>query len=580
MHDLIIKNGTVIDGTGTPGVRADVAVSGEHVCALGTNLGPAQRTIDATDQLVMPGWVDVHTHYDGQATWDPYLTPSSWHGVTTAVFGNCGVGFAPMRPGTQDYLINLMEGVEDIPGSVLAEGMDFNWESFPDYLDVLESMPRALNVGAQVPHGALRFYVMGARGADHTQIPTANEINQMGRLLEEALNAGALGFTTSRTVKHKAADGSAAPSLSASDPELAGLAQAMRRAGSGVFECNSDLGPGEFAALRSFAEASGRPLSVLLLQIDANPGLWRETLDDIRAANAAGLSVNGQVGCRPIGILMGLETSVHPFLTHPAWRELADLSPAQRVAAVRDDPERRRRLVDERPHDTHTAWMRDALGKSYELGFPANYEPDPAQNIAARAAAGGQNPWSFVLDLMLKDEGRALLLYPFENYAHGNLDVVQDMLADEHTICGLGDAGAHVATICDASYPTFLLSHWGRDRSRGPGFPIEHLVNKQTYKTAQAYQLFDRGVLAPGFRADINIVDFDQLQVTQPELAYDLPAGGKRFIQRARGYSHTFVGGTEVACNGEHTGALPGRLVRGTQNSPGHSRGHSPKRTP
>ena len=568
MHDLIIRNGTIIDGTGTPGYVSDVAVDHGRITEIGSGLSFGHREIDASDLLVLPGWVDVHTHYDGQATWDPYLTPSSWHGVTTTVFGNCGVGFAPVRPGTEEYLINLMQGVEDIPGTVLSEGIDFCWESFPQYLDVLETMPRVMNIGAQVPHGALRFYVMGERGADHKEVPTSREIDQMGQLLEEGLRAGALGFTTSRTIKHKAADGRPTPSLSAEDPELAGMAQAMRRAGEGIFECNSDLGPGEFLALRSFAEISGRPLSVLLLQVDAYPDLWRETLTHIHAANRSGINVNGQVGCRPIGVLMGLETSIHPFSNHPSWQNLQALSPAERVTSIQQDEALKRSLVEIRPNDPHTVWMTDALSKSYELGNPPDYEPDPSYSIVSRATAEGRDAWDFALELLLKENGKALLLYPFENYSGGNLEVVREMLQDEHTICGLGDAGAHVATICDVSYPTFLLTHWGRDRKRGNGLPLEHLVSKQTLKTARAFGLYDRGILAPGYRADINMVDFATLSVTRPELVYDLPAGGRRFIQRAIGYEHTFVGGVEVLHQGEHTGALPGELIRGSQRSP------------
>ena len=568
MHELVIRNATVVDGTGTAPARLDLAVDGDRISALGHDVGKGRRQIDADGLALLPGWVDVHTHYDGQATWDPNMTPSSWHGVTTTVFGNCGVGFAPIRRGTEGYLISLMQGVEDIPGTVLSEGIDFRWESFPEYLDVLASTPRVMSVGAQVPHGALRFYVMGDRGADHAALPNPAEIERMGVLLEEGLRAGALGFTTSRTLKHRAADGRPTPSLSATDPELAGLAAAMARAGTGVFECNSDLGPGEFMALRSFAEIAKRPLSVLLLQVDAEPLLWKETLEDIRAANRAGSEVNGQVGCSPIGILMGVETSVHPFLTHPAWCELEALSPAERIAELKRDPSRRRRLVEERPDDTHTQWMQNSLSKWYDLGHPPNYEPDPSQSIAARADRSGESPWALALDTLLGDDGNAFLLFPFENYSSGNLEVVREMLLDEHTICGLGDAGAHVATICDASYPTFLISHWSRDRQRGERLPLEHLVAKQTGKTARAYGLLDRGILAPGYRADLNVIDLERLSVTQPELVYDLPAGGKRFIQRADGYVHTFVGGEEVMREGELTGALPGRLVRGAQPSP------------
>ena len=568
MHDLVIRNAMLVDGTGQPPADLDLAVDGDQIAQVGKGIGKGRREIDAGGRAVFPGWVDVHTHYDGQATWDPYMTPSSWHGVTTTVFGNCGVGFAPLRPGSEDYLISLMEGVEDIPGTVIAEGMDFRWESFPEYLDVLDSMPRVMNVGAQVPHGALRFYVMGERGADHAAQPSAEEIERMGKLLEEGLRAGALGFTTSRTVKHKAADGRPTPALSATDPERAGRAHAMGRAGSGVFECNSDLGPGEFLALRSFAEISRRPLSVLLLQVDAAPELWRETLQDIRNANEAGLDVNGQVGCRPIGILMGLETSVHPFATHPAWTELEHLPPAERVAELKGNAARRRRLIEERPTDSHTRWMGESCAKWYELGSPPNYEPDPNNNLAARAKRSGENVWALALDILLGEDGKAFLLFPFENYSGGSLEVVREMLLDEHTICGLGDAGAHVATICDARYPTFLVTHWSRDRQRGGRIPLEHLVAKQTSRTARAYGLLDRGVLAPGYRADLNIIDLERLSLTRPELVYDLPAGGRRFIQRATGYVHTFVGGQEVMHEGEHTGALPGRLVRGARPRP------------
>ncbi|MGH8679662.1 MAG: N-acyl-D-amino-acid deacylase family protein, partial [Burkholderiales bacterium] len=330
MHDLVIRGGTVVDGSGKPSRVADVAIDAELITAIGRGISRGHREIDAQGMLVTPGFVDIHTHYDGQATWDPYLTPSSWHGVTTVVFGNCGVGFAPLRPGAAAYLINLMEGVEDIPGSVLAEGVKFNWETFPEYLDALAATPKAVDVGAQVPHGVLRFYVMGERGADHAQVPSAAEIAQMSALLEESLKAGALGVTTSRTIKHRASDGRPTPSLSAHEPELLGLALALKRAERGVMEVNSDFGPGEFEVLRHAAEAAGRPLSVLLLQVNNAPDLWRETREQIHQARKAGLAVNGQVGCRPIGVMMGLETTTHPFSSHPAWIAMSHLSPAQR----------------------------------------------------------------------------------------------------------------------------------------------------------------------------------------------------------------------------------------------------------
>ncbi|MFN0025762.1 MAG: N-acyl-D-amino-acid deacylase family protein [Acidimicrobiales bacterium] len=567
MHDLVIRSGLVVDGTGGPPRTADVAVRDGCIVELGAqgSLGPARRDIHAHGQLVLPGWVDIHTHYDGQATWDPYLTPSSWHGVTTTVFGNCGVGFAPVRAGAKDFLINLMEGVEDIPGTVLAEGVQFNWQSFPEYLDALEAAPKVMDIAAQIPHGALRFFVMGDRGADHGEIPTPGEIDEMGRLVVEALDAGALGFTTSRTVKHRAKDGRPTPSLSAGHRELDGIARAMGAAGKGVIQANSDFGPGEFDILRRMAELSGRPLSVLLLQVDNDPGLWRQTLDQIHQAQADGLTVRGQVGVRPIGVMMGLDATVHFFAGHPAYRSVSRLPLAERARALRTDTELRRRLIEERPGDAFDQWMTRALERTFELGDPPDYEPTPDRAIAARARATGTSPWELALDLLCGEHGQALLLHPFENYCGGDLEVVRTMLSDPHTVCGLADGGAHVATICDASAPTFLLTHWARDRVRGPKLPIELLVRKQTRDSALAYGLGDRGVIAPGYRADLNVVDLAALQLGQPHIVRDLPAGGKRLVQRATGYRHTFVAGVEVAANGEATGALPGTLVRGAR---------------
>jgi N-acyl-D-aspartate/D-glutamate deacylase len=481
------------------------------------------------------------------------------------VFGNCGVGFAPVRPGAAPYLMNLMEGVEDIPEAVLAEGVSFEWESFPEYMDALAAMPRAIDVGAQVPHGALRFYVMGERGADHAAEPTEAEIAQMGTLLEAALCAGALGFTTSRTVKHRARDGRPTPSLSAHEPELAGLALAMKRAGRGVFEVNSDFGPGEFETLRDAAIIAERPLSCLLVQVNHAPGLWRETLDRIGAARRTGLPVNAQVGCRPIGVLMGLETSVHPFMTHPAWTSMADLSPARRYERLRHDEDLRRALVTRHPDDEKTREMAAALERAYPLpGDALDYEPHPSGSIAARAAKAGRDPFDVALELMMGEEGKGLVLHTFENYAAGDLEVVREMLSDEGTVIGVADGGAHVGLICDAGAPTFLLSHWGRDRTRGPRLPLEFLVRKHTRDTALAYGFRDRGVLAPGYRADLNVIDFEALRLRKPEVVYDLPAGGRRLVQQAEGYRHTFVAGTETLRDDEHTGALPGRLVRAT----------------
>jgi N-acyl-D-aspartate/D-glutamate deacylase len=540
----------------------DVAVDGEKITSVEPDVGRGRREIDARGLLVTPGFVDVHTHYDGQGTWDPYLTPSSWHGVTTVVFGNCGVGFAPVRRGSAPYLINLMEGVEDIPGSVLAEGVSFEWESFPDYMDALAAAPKVIDIGAQVPHGPLRFYVMGDRGADHAAVPTNTEIARMGELLEQALAAGALGFTTSRTIKHKAKDGRFTPSLSAHEPELFGLAAAMKRAGRGVIEVNSDFGPGEFEVLRGAAEVANRPLSVLLLQVNNAPELWRETRAQIHEARKAGLNVNGQVGCRPIGLTWGLETSTNPFSTHPAWVALSHLKPAERYDRLKRDPELRRALVEERPRDEHTAMIEAALPRTYVLDNAYDYEPHTSNSITARAKAERRSPWAVALEAMMAEEGKGLLSHTFENYTEGSLEVIREMLVDEATIMGLGDGGAHVCTVCDAGSPTFLLTHWARDRRRGERLPLEYLVRKQTRDCALAYGLPDRGLLAAGLKADINVIDFEQLRFLKPEVVYDLPAGGKRLVQRARGYRHTFVAGTETLRDDEHTGELPGRLLR------------------
>jgi N-acyl-D-aspartate/D-glutamate deacylase len=567
MFDLVLRNGTVIDGSGAPRRVADVAIQNGRIVAVGPKLGPAKRDIEAGGLIVAPGFVDIHTHYDGQATWDPFVTPSSWHGVTTTVFGNCGVGFAPVRPGKADYLINLMEGVEDIPGTVLAEGVKFDWESFPDYLDALEAMPRAVDVAAQLPHGALRFYVMGDRGANHDERPSEREIEEMARLTEEALRAGAMGFTTSRTTKHRARDGRFTPSLSAREAELLGIAQGIRRAGRGVIEVNSDFGPGEFEALEAAATLAGRPLSCLLVQIDAQPELWRNTLGNIHRMRATGHEANAQIGSRPIGVIMGLETTVHPFAAHPVWRELRDLTPAQRYQRLVSEPALRERLVAPRTGGGAPAFMGESFHKMFPIADRPDYEPDLADSVSAIAERTGRTPQEVALEAILAQDGKGLLMLPFENYAAGSLDVVHEMMVDPATVLGVADGGAHVGVICDASSPTSLLTLWGRDRTRGPKLGLEFLIAKQTRGTALAYGLADRGLLAPGHKADINVIDFDALQLKRPEVVYDLPAGGRRLIQRAAGYRHTFVSGVETLRNDELTGERPGRLVRGEQSA-------------
>ncbi len=564
MFDLVIRNGTVIDGSGQARKVADVAVQDGKIAEVGPRLGPAKRDIDAGGLIVAPGFVDIHTHYDGQATWDRDITPSSWHGVTTTVFGNCGVGFAPVRPGKSAYLINLMEGVEDIPGTVLSEGVKFNWESFGGYLDALGSMSRTVDVAAQLPHGALRFYVMGERGANHAEVPDQGEREEMTRLVAEALDAGALGVTTSRTTKHKARDGSFTPSLTAREAELFALAEGMKRAGKGILQVNSDFGPGEFEALDAAAKLAGRPLSVLLVQVDAQPQLWRETLDQVNAVRRSGRAANAQVGSRPIGVILGLETTVHPFAAHPVWREIRDLTPAARYARLQSDADLRRRLTAPRDGDA-PAYMGESFHKIFVIGPRPDYEPEASQSIAAIAQRTGRTPQEVALDAMMADGGKGLMMLPFENYAHGSLDVVHEMITDPASVLGVADGGAHVGVICDASSPTSLLTLWGRDRTRGPKLSLEFLIAKQTSGTAAAYGLLDRGLLAPGHKADINIIDFDALSLKRPEVVYDLPAGGRRLIQRALGYRHTFNAGVETLRDDQLTGERPGKLVRGAQ---------------
>jgi N-acyl-D-aspartate/D-glutamate deacylase len=565
VHELVIRGGTVVDGTGAPARTADVAVDGGRITEVGEVDERGHREVDADGLAVLPGWVDVHTHYDGQATWDQELAPSSWHGVTTAVFGNCAVGFAPVTPGSEPFLISLMEGVEDIPGSVLAEGIDFRWESFPEYLDVLASTERAIDIGAQVPHAALRFYVMGERGADHAERPTADEVARMGALAVEGVQAGAFGFTTSRTEKHRAADGRFTPSLSAEEDELLGIARALGQAGAGVIQANIDYGaPEDWALLRAMAEVSGRPTWFSLIQMDEHPERYRELLEEVARANADGLTMRAQVGSRAIGVMFGFDATVNPFLTHPTYLALAGLPLPERVAELRK-PEVRERLLAEQADGGFAAFMAKALDRTFVLGDPPDYEPHPDDDLMSQARRAGLDPQEVLLDALLEDDGRALLYFPFENYSGGSLDGIREMLLDPNTVSGLSDGGAHVGTICDASYPTTLLTHWVRDRTRGERLPLEHVVHRQTQASATAIGLRDRGALAPGLRADLNVVDLDGLTLHAPRMVHDLPAGGKRLVQRADGYRHTFVAGTEVVADGEWTGATPGRLVRGPQ---------------
>ena len=559
-HDLVIRGGRVADGLGGEPVTGDVAIDGGTISEVGAVAGRGRRELDAGGLLVTPGFVDIHTHYDGQVTWDERVTPSAWHGVTTAVMGNCGVGFAPVRPDAHDRLISLMEGVEDIPGAVLDEGIEWTWESFGEYLDAVERRPHDIDVCAQLPHGALRLYVMGERAA-RLEEATEEDATAMRRLATEALRAGAIGFTTSRTLNHRTASGDPTPSLRAGAAELEAIALGVADAGHGVIELISDFWPdpdGEFAMIRGLVERTGCPLSLSLAQSHRRPEAWRELLARIEEASADGLPIRGQVAPRPVGLLLGLQSSFHPFSGHPAFREIAGLPLDAQVRALRDRALRARLFEGERPEGLRALLDYDRM---YPLGSPPDYEPAPETSVLRLAEAKGVDPAELALDVMLEDDGRCFLFVPFSNYADGHLDACGEMMAHRDTVFGLGDGGAHVGIITDASFPTYALTHWARDRSRGR-VELGWMVQQLTSATARAVGLTDRGVVAPGMQADLNVIDFDQLRCEVPEMAYDLPAGGKRLLQRAHGYRATVVRGQVTYEDGEPTGALPGRLVR------------------
>jgi N-acyl-D-aspartate/D-glutamate deacylase len=566
--DLVVRGGTLVDGTGAPGRRADVAVSGGRITEVGHIDGRGAREVDADGALVLPGFVDIHTHYDGQAMWDSSLTPSAWHGVTTLVMGNCGVGFAPVRPDDHDRLIELMEGVEDIPGTALHVGLDWSWDSFPAYLDALDRRPRDVDIATQVPHGPLRLHVMGERGANR-EPATADDIAAMAALATEAVRAGALGFTTSRTVNHKSSRGEYTPSLTAAADELVGIASALGALGTGVLQVISDFDDpaAEFALLRSMAESSGRPLSVSLMQSHVTPDTWREILSRLEVANAEGLVIRAQVGARGIGVVLGLSCRLHPFAACPSFAPLRDLAPSE-MARRMADPELRARVLAEAA--TTPAGLLIRYEAMFELADPPDYEPEPSASIAARAAQQGRLPAELAWDLLRADHGSALLYAPVMNYSAGNLDAVGEMLTHPNTVPGLSDGGAHVGTISDASFPTTLLAHWGRDRTRGR-IDLPLLVARQCRATTAAVGLLDRGIVAPGYRADLNVVDPATVRVRRPQMVADLPAGGHRLLQGADGYLHTFVAGTETYAGGQATGARPGRLIRGAQPDPRHA---------
>ena len=570
MHDLVIRGGTVVDGTGTASQTADIAIDGGRITAVGKVTDGAHRTIDADGLIVSPGVVDVHTHYDGQVTWDPLLTPSCWHGVTTVVMGNCGVGFAPVRPGSEEWLIQLMEGVEDIPGTALAEGIKWGWETFAEYLDVLEQMPRAIDVGTQVPHGAVRAYVMGERGAKN-EPASPEEIEAMAAIVKAGIAAGALGFSTSRTIMHRAVDGEPVPGTFAAEDELMGIGRALGELGKGVFELapagvmGEDLTAPEreVAWMRKLSATTGRPVSFVLSQHNFAPDQWRDLLQYSLDATADGADLRPQVAGRPLNMLIGWQT-IHPFMWRPTYAKLADLPLAERVEALARREVRQAILGEESVGAPAIAqYVVASLDRIYPMGDPPDYEPGPEQCVSAIAKREGRPEEEVLYDIMMRNEGRELLMFALLGYSNGSLDDMREMILHPNAAMGLSDGGAHCGVICDASIPTFMLTHWVRDRTRGERLPLELVIKKQTHDSARLFGLEDRGVLAPGYKADVNLIDFDRLQLALPELVFDLPGGARRLIQKATGYTATVVAGEVTFEQGEPTGARPGKLVRG-----------------
>lgn len=562
---LVIRAGTLVDGSGGDLFESDIAIAGGRITAIGPSLPRGAEEIDATGKLVTPGFIDVHTHYDAQVTWSHSLAPSSWNGVTTALLGNCGVGFAPCHAHQRGMLVELMEGVEDIPEVVLTEGLPWNWHSFPDFLDALDTRHYDIDIAAQVPHAALRVYVMGQRGADR-EPATEQDRREMAALTEDGIRAGALGFSTSRTLNHRTVDGRHIPTVRAEAAELTAIAHAMRSAGAGWMQIVSDFEDQdkEFGLLRDLAEVSGRPVTLTLLQSHARPDGWRALLAQIAEANAAGLRITGQVRSRPTSVLLGFELSQNPFNGRPSYKRIAPLPFPERLRHL-SDPAFRARLLAEQFEGGRRYHLLPRWDGIFPLGDPPNYEPGPEQSIAAMAVRERRSPDDVAYDLLMQHHGRGLLYWPQTNFAAGNLDVVREMIAHPDTLIGLGDGGAHVGVMCDATATSYTLTHWTRDRRRGALFPVAWAVKRLTRDNAAAIGLLDRGLLRVGKKADLNVIDYDRLMLQPPEVAYDLPAGGRRLLQRTDGIDATVVSGTVVYRNGEATGALPGRLVRGPQ---------------
>jgi N-acyl-D-aspartate/D-glutamate deacylase len=572
MHDMVIRGGTIVDGTGTARFTGDIAIDNGLIAQVGKVSAAGREEIDASGMIVAPGWVDVHTHYDGQATWDQEMAPSSWHGVTTVVMGNCGVGFAPAKPDRHEWLISLMEGVEDIPGTALAEGMTWNWETFPEYLDELERLPRTIDIGTHVPHGAVRAYVLGDRERPGA-IPTEQDIAEMSCIVEEGVRAGALGFSTSRTVLHRSVDGELVPGTTATAEELIEIGRGMGRVGHGVFEMASDLLRewDEFGWMGKLSRETGLPVTFAALQSIAKEQPLDEQIARMRAENDNGANIVAQIALRGNGIIMAWQGTVHPFRMRPSWQAIAELPWAEQKAKLLD-PEFKAQLLAEAndfsevPEELKGVAFVISAGwaMQYEMDDDFNYEPQADASIQTRAASRGVSPDEYAYDLLCEADGSGFIYLPLLNYADGNLNFLEDLQMSDDTVNSLSDGGAHCGTICDAASPTFMLQHWVRDR-KGKRISLEHAVKRQCRDTARLYGLEDRGVIAPGYLADINIIDLEKLKLGKPWLAFDLPAGGKRLLQKADGYVATIKSGQITFKDGKCLGIYPGGLIRGPQ---------------
>lgn len=572
MHDLLIKGGRVVDGTGAEEVTADVAIEDGRIVEVGRVTASARHEIDADGLVVTPGFVDMHTHYDGQATWDPHFSPSTGHGVTTVVMGNCGVGFAPCRTEDRDWLINVMEGVEDIPGSALSEGIAWDWETFGEYLDALESHPHSIDYATQIPHSALRGFVMGPQRAEN-EAATPEQIEAMAQAVAEAVDAGALGFSTSRTPLHKTAEGVLVAGTHATLDELRAIARVLAPRDA-VFEISADNAQVDYEAkwLHALARETGADVLFNLTQMDQAPGAWRAAVDELEQASAEGTKLTAQVAGRSIGICMCWRGTAHPFALHPSWQALSTRPWSEQLATLRTPEFRTKLLAESAPFvGEFEAFVTKTFAKMFAIDDGFDYEPGPAASLAARAEAGGVTPTELAYDQLMTADGEGMIYFPLFNYSDGSLDPLRTLHGHPNTRFGLADGGAHCGAICDAGMPTFMLTHWTRDRERGR-LPLPHVIHRQTQQTARTYGLFDRGVLAPGYRADVNIIDYEGLSLDRPRMAWDLPAGGRRLLQDSRGYKATIVAGVPTYADGEHTGAMLGKLVRGRQAQPEASR--------